>query len=331
MDTKWEWLKKIVGSHNVFVAKDKNIELAVTLWPSFLHFEKFAVHKDVSGIRMNTAMVDLASLDAEFGIANKIPNSVPLWFDVKGRQLRVTDVFESQDHLELEINHPIDVETPTPVLFKAGSDHCLLKELGDKNTIGCRRLVFEGGPAYRVKVGESLHIRDSSLRVMGPTFLDFEIEKIKKAKAAGIKRYYLSYVESQYDVDKFQEMIGRDCEIILKIESKAGLEFVSNFKKKDNISLMAARGDLYVEINKPHEIINALKLIIKADPEAMVGSRIFLSVVKDAIPECCDFLELAWLYEHGYRKFLLCDEICLKDELLTNAVRAFTVFKTTVE
>ncbi len=36
---------------------------------------------------------------------------------------------------------------------------------------------------------------------------------------------------------------------------------------------MAARGDLYVEINTPHDILNATKLIIEKDPEAIVGSR----------------------------------------------------------
>ena len=46
------WLKKILGT------KKRDVELAVTLWPSFPHFEKFAVHKDIAGIRMNTAMVD---------------------------------------------------------------------------------------------------------------------------------------------------------------------------------------------------------------------------------------------------------------------------------
>lgn len=302
----------------------KSLELAVTLWPSFPHFEKFAKRNDIAGIRMNTAMVDLDHLDAEFEIANKIPDSVPLWFDIKGRQLRVTESLEFKDHLEIKINHPIEVTTPTPVLFKAGSDHCLLKEVRNKN-----HLIFEGGPDYRVKVGESLHIRDKSLVTLGETFSEFEKKKIDKALKAGIERFYLSYVECQRDVDQFIELIGPNKEIILKIESVKGLEYVTKFKKKDNITLMAARGDLYVEIAKPHDIIAALKLIIKADPEAMVGSRIFLSVVKDTVPECCDFLELAWLYDQGYRKMLLCDEICLKENLLLAAVMAFNAFRTT--
>jgi|SRR5581483_4041204 len=317
------WLQQL------FTKPKRKLELAVTLWPSFPHFEKFATSKDIAGIRMNTAMVDLDSLDAEFGIATKIPNSVPLWFDVKGRQLRVTEVFEFPDHLELKINHPIEIPAmryrAIPVLFKAGSDHCLLSEIKDNN-----HLIFHGGPEWRVKVGESLHVRDKSFKSFGPTFLDFEKKKIEKALKAGIKRYYLSYVESQKDVDEFIELVGKDAEIILKIESLKGLEYVSKFKKKDNLTLMAARGDLYVEIDKPHDIIAALKLIINKDSEAIVGSRIFLSVVKDAVPECCDFLELAWLHEHGYYRMLLCDEICLKDELLSNAVMAFNAFRTTI-
>lgn len=89
---------------------------------------------------------------------------------------------------------------------------------------------------------------------------------------------------------------------------------------------MAARGDLYVEVDKPHEILNAMKLIIKKDPEAFVGSRILLSVI-NPVPECHDFSDLAWLYDIGYRKMMLCDEICLKEELLNRAVSVLDAFR----
>ena len=38
--------------------------------------------------------------------------------------------------------------------------------------------------------------------------------------------------------------------------------------------------------------------------------------------------ELAWLYDIGYRSMMLCDELCLKDELLELAVSAFDAFRT---
>ena len=106
------------------------------------------------------------------------------------------------------------------------------------------------------------------------------------------------------------------------------------------------------------------KLIISKDPEACVGSRILLSVVNDIrnrkvvdavkeirsidltasdpdksieatllslinrdIPSCADFCELAWLYDIGYRNMMLCDELCLREDLLDVAIGAFDAFR----
>jgi len=300
----------------------KNLEFFVTLWPTFPHFSKFATDYRLSGIRLNSAMIKTNELDNELEIANSIVGHLPLYFDVKGRQLRVSDVDPSKNHLELKLNHPIKAKTPSVVLFKAGADYALLKEIKDGN-----HLIFEGGPEYMVYPGESLHIRDPELIVDGPTFLPYEIEKIEKAKKAGFDRYFLSYAESQRDIDQFRDFVG-DSEIIAKIENLKGLEYVAReFKKQPNLSLMAARGDLYIEVDKPHHILDALKLIISKDPEASAGSRFLLSVIHDAVPSCADLSEMAWLYDIGYRKMMLCDELCLKDEPLSRAVNVLQSFR----
>ena len=57
----------------------------------------------------------------------------------------------------------------------------------------------------------------------------------------------LSYVEDETDVTSLREQVGDESEIVAKIESLKGLEYVLNrFKKTDNLSLMLARGDLYL-------------------------------------------------------------------------------------
>ena len=138
----------------------------------------------------------------------------------------------------------------------------------------------------------------------------------------------MSYVENQQDIDIFQEMVGKDAEIWLKIESIEGLKYVQNsFQKRDNLVLVAARGDLFVELNQPHHMIDALRLIISKDPQACVGSRLLLSVVDSPVPSCSDVLELAWLHDTGFRRMLLCDEICLKENLLSSAVAIFDGIK----
>jgi len=299
-------------------------ELMVTLWPSFPHFADFAADTRLGGIRLNSAMMSSSELDHELAIIKATPDPVPLWFDIKGRQPRVVEVHENDSYLDITLNHPIRVKTPTPVLFKAGADSALLERVeGDGS-----RLIFRGGPQFKVRAGESLHIRHPSFVIEGPLFTPAEVEKIAKVRAAGIKRWFLSYVEEQADVDQFLELVGHDAEVMLKIESKAGLIFTAReFVKKPNLTLVAARGDLYVEIDHPHQIAQKLRLIIDADPEAVVGSRILLSVVKEPVPSCADFIDIAWLMDIGYRRMMLCDEMCLKGDLLTTAVNAFDAFR----
>ncbi len=302
------------------------LELMVTLWPSFPHFQRFSQDGRLNGgIRLNSAMIELADLDKELRLIEEAAPTIPLYFDIKGRQMRTAWVDTDNDRfLDMRLNHPIKVKTPVPVLFKAGEDSALLVDVTEDG----HRLIFEGGPEFNVRVGESIHIRHPSLEVCGPLFTDAEKDKIAKVRAAGITRWFLSYVEEARDLDEFRELIGRDTEVRLKIESQRGLEYVrSDWKKQDGVSLVNARGDLYVELERPHEILAATKLIIEKDPEAVVGSRILLSTFHDPVPSCADFSELAWLHDIGYRRVLLCDEMCLKEDSLAAAVGAFQAFR----
>ena len=345
-----------------------NIKLLATLCPSFPHYAKYSADKRLVDIRFNSAQTDTFEMDKELAILKALnPKELPI-FDVKGRQLRVVTVNENPEkNLDITLNHRINVKTPTGVYFKAEADFAVLDHLEEDG----RRLIFRGGPEKRVKPGESLHLLDDSLEVFPPWFSDIEKEKIAKAVAFGFKRFFLSYVENQAYVDEFLELVGKDAEVWLKIENKAGLRYVANeFVKKPNLILVAARGDLFVEVGRPHLITDALKLIIRKDPEACVGSRVLLSVipppgwreqimmtrlrkalmtVKNGVlsvdiikeildtkqynrweaqtPSCADFCEMAWLYDIGYRKMMLCDELCLKEELFEAAMNAFDAFR----
>ena len=299
------------------------IELLATLQPSFPHFARFARDERLGGIRLNNPHWTAEELADELRLAAEAKPTVPLYFDVKGWQLRVIETHFNEKYLDITINHPIQVKTPTMVIFKAGADEALLVRIEE----GGRRLIFRGGPKYLVRPGESMQIRDASLKVLGEQFTPEEVAKIEVAKAAGITRYFLSYAECQADVDRLRALVGPDAEIRIKIENQKGLAFVANhFVKGPNVSLVAARGDLYVEVARPHDIMNALQLIVEKDPEACVGSRIMLSVIHEPVPSCADFLELAWLYDSGYRSMLLCDELCLNGDLLATALNACTSF-----
>jgi len=301
-----------------------DLKLLVTLWPSFPHFQRFATDDRIAGVRLNSAMMSSSELDTELELVAKSGSKTPLFFDVKARQMRVEKVYENDSHLDITLNHPISVATPTEVLFKAGADWAVLDHLEEDG----KRLIFQGGPQFNVLPGESLHIRHPSLRVRGSIFTPIELEKIAKVKKAGFTRWFLSYVECQQDVDEFQELVGHDAEVWLKIESKKGLDYAArDFRKKPNLTLVLARGDLYVELERPHEILNATRLLLQKDPEACVGSRLLLSTIADAVPTCADWNELAWLCDLGYKRLMLCDEMCLKEPLLARAVNAFSEFR----
>jgi len=334
--------------------KDKqHLECLATLSPEQPQFVRFMNDSRLSGLRMNNIALPTEDLRHALEWTKTQKITVPLFGDAKGRQLRVVKAIELPDHLELIINHAITVNTPTPALFKAGTDSALVERLEDDGT----RLVFRRGPRYKVRDGESLHLRDRSLRVVDSLFTEVEKEKIALIRKAGITRWFLSYVEEKRDIAEFQELVGKDAEIWLKIESEKGLEYVAHdWVKRDNLILVAARGDLYVEVERPHLVVDALKLIIEKDPEACVGSRILLSLTDapvptdlllyalklaetnpeecvkrlkcifstmtagSPVPSCADMMDIAWLYEHGYRKMLLCDNLYLKEEWLDTAL-----------
>jgi hypothetical protein len=84
--------------------------------------------------------------------------------------------------------------------------------------------------------------------------------------------------------------------------------------------LIAARGDLYVEVPRPHQIAPALKTIIKADTEAVVASRIFDSLAWQTVPVSADITDVAFLLEIGYREFMLGDQVCMKRDSVMEAL-----------
>lgn len=292
-----------------------NIEIMATLWPDMGHYEYFAKHPLMRGIRLNTAMAEEKTLPYQLDFAVKKSYGTPLYFDVKGRQIRITKVYDNTENLELDINHPIEVNTPTVVLTKAGADSAVLAKVVDGN-----HLVFDGGPKFLLRPGESLNIRSSSLKVLGPLFTEQQLTFLDIAKKAGIGRFMLSYATRAEEMAELRKIVGDKAEIIAKIESPTGLDFSQSYKLGPREHYLTARGDLFVEMNKPHQILSATKKILKKDSNAILGSRILLSVTNDPVPSCSDINEIAWLLEIGYKRFMFCDGLCLQKESLERAI-----------
>jgi len=77
---------------------------------------------------------------------------------------------------------------------------------------------------------------------------------------------------------------------------------------------MAARGDLFVEVGRPPQVVGALRTIIQADSGAIVASRMLESLLTHPVPSCADIGDVAFLLALGYRAFMLGDSLCFRRE-----------------
>jgi pyruvate kinase len=234
----------------------------------------------------------------------------PLWVDLKGRQLRVVGA-AIPPYTEIRLSHPIRVQTPVDAYFSDGRERVRVAAVdGD-------RLILEDGPRRLVGPGESVNIVHPSLEVQG-SLTDTDREYLAAMAELGLDRVMLSYVESPEDVAEVQALLP-GAELVLKIESTAGLGFVRAHGRVHG-RLMAARGDLFVEVGRPHQVVGALREIVAADPEAVVASRLFESLADHPVPSSADIGDAAFLLEIGYRHFMLGDLVCFDRDAVLEAL-----------
>jgi pyruvate kinase len=284
------------------------ISAIVTIPPYASYIGEVAAHPLVSGLRLNTVM-PLRETYREV-LERLMKFNQPLWVDLKGRQLRVTEP-AIPPFTEVKLSHPIRVQTPVDVYFSDGTERVRVA------AVDGRRLILEDGPRRMVGPGESINIMHPSLEIEG-TLTETDHAYLSAMKALGLTKVMLSYVETQGDVDEIKKILP-DAEVVLKIETQNGLAFARKEKSRHG-RLMAARGDLYVEVLHPHKIVDAVRTIIHADPHAIVASRILDSLAWTPVPVSSDIGDVAFLLEIGYRNFMLGDQVCLKRDSVMEAL-----------
>jgi pyruvate kinase len=278
-------------------------------------------HPRVAGARVNTASKQERTPDQLVNFLKSKLSPKKLWIDLKCRELRITeDAVVPKDRLRL--SHPIDVNLPVRMYYNQGSQYLIVSEIIDGDQLVIKNP--SSSPAdFNIEfgVGASVNICDPSLKIDG-----FLTEKdrlfIEAAKKSDIHNYMASYVEKVADIEDILTIDDEAC-IVAKIESINGLEFVKKDYDKcsDIVRLMAARGDLYIEIDRPHQILKALRLIINKDKQAIYASRMLESIDdQEGIPKCVDIIDIGYGLELGYRSFLLGDDICSNEFSLKNAV-----------
>lgn len=280
----------------------------VTVPPYATFVEEVARHPLVRGLRLNTVMplkgTPHETLKRLSGLG------VPLWVDLKGRQLRVVGA-AIPPFTEVRVSHPVSVETPADCFFDDGREYARVMAVdGD-------RLILEDTPRRFVGPGESLNLVHPSLVVHG-TLTEVDKGYLAAMGELGLTRVMLSYCELPSDVDEVKSRLP-GAEVVLKIESLKGLDLALAQGDRQG-RLMAARGDLYVEVVEPHRIVRAMRAVIGADPQAWVASRLFPSLARGSVPEAQDLGDAAWLLSLGYRTFMLGDEVCLRRDSVLAAL-----------
>ncbi len=284
------------------------ISAIVTVPPYADFLAEVAAHPLVSGFRLNSVMPLRESHTEVLQRLQKFGQ--PLWVDLKGRQLRVVGA-AIPPYTEVKLSHRIQVETPVDAYFSDGDERVRVAAVdGD-------RLILADGPRRLVGPGESVNIIHPSLQIEG-TLTETDQSYLVAMKELGMTKVMLSYVECIEDVDEIKSLLP-NAEVLLKIETQRGLEFAKKNGAKFG-HLVAARGDLYVEVLRPHKIVSAVKTIIKADKDAVVASRILDSMAYQPIPVSADISDVAFLLEVGYRTFMLGDQVCLRRDSVMQAL-----------
>jgi pyruvate kinase len=284
------------------------VRAIVTAPPYAPFLEEVVAHPLVSGLRLNTVMPlregPREALERLRGLGR------PLWVDLKGRQLRVVGA-AVPPYTEVRLSHPIEVNAPVDAYFRDGRERVRVAAVdGD-------RLILEDGPRRLIGPGEGVNIVHPSLKVLG-TLTETDRAYLEAMRELGLRRVMLSYVEGREDVEEVRQLLP-GAEVIAKIETEGGLAYAREHGASHG-RLMAARGDLYIEVLRPHRVVRALREVIDADPDAVVASRLFDSLAYHPVPESADVGDAAFLLTLGYRAFMFGDAVCLQRDSILEAL-----------
>ncbi len=298
------------------------LNLIVTQGPYSTFLKEIILIEEISGIRLNTIMpIKEGKIEDKLRELRMVLSSKTLWIDLKTRQLRIKE-FANTPYTAITISHKIKVNTPTLVYFDNGNITGKLVEV-DGN-----KLILEDYVGRILGPGESVNIIDESLEYIDSSAMtELDLKYIDVCRNQGIKHFMLSFVESKKDIDLLRELYP-ECIIMSKVENKVGLENIDEISRNSDY-VMAARGDLYIELDYPHQIIKALKKIYDVSKDkAFAASRMFSSLLNKPFPSCSEIMDIGFLKEMGYTNFLIGDDICFKREVLIRAINIFrSIFK----
>jgi len=231
-----------------------------------------------------------------------------LYVDLEGRQLRVAR-WTPFDSGVVILNRDFSVNPPARIFVRnAGWFDLVAANPAD------RKVYLENGPDlgnYYFGESQSAHVIGGDFKVAG--YLGgLDDDYIETSKKLGIDRFMLSFVEEQADLDEFYSRFSKKermkLSLVLKIESQKGVNFIKDRLMPVNEWLMAARDDLFISFgDKPIGIFEALKLIVKTDPNAIVASRILHGFQSSGSVTMGDISDVILMSKIGYKHFMFSD------------------------
>lgn len=297
------------------------MEIIATLPPPHLaRMREVAANPNIDFYRFNTGAKTPYSPKETI---QKILEHVPiekLWIDIKGRQLRI-DMWAVYPFGDIVLNRDIKVDVPAKIYFRNDDISTIVDVQG-------RKIFADPGPRYYVGTGQAVNIQGNNFEVLGCYLTDTDKEYIRAGRELGVHKYMLSFLEKPSDIAEVLA-IDPEAEIGGKIESLPGLEFIKNdcSWSEKNIRLIAARDDLFINIGSDKkQIFDALKLIIKQDPKAVVASRLFTSLEKGNDLTLSDLSDICLMQDMGYGSFLLSDGLCSNPAALRQAISILRTF-----
>ena len=267
----------------------------------------------IYGVRWNTGIVSPYDEYETLKIIKEFCETYnkKFWVDLKGRQLRVIE-WGNPLYSAIKLNHSIEVNGPATVLLRGEKPLELVKSMGNE-------IFINPIPHNAVGAGQSVNILGKDVKING-YLTDKDKIYIDACRRLGIKDIMASFVESISDVVEIKMAHG-NCNVVCKIESEKGIK---NIEDLDGLSLMAARDDLYIELQNPYYMNYALHKIIEKDKEAICASRIFTSLEYSPKISFSDFEDIENMYSMGFRYFMLCDNVC--NYVFEEAIKGWEVF-----
>lgn len=277
--------------------------ILIATLPSLNNMEKVQKvfrNSHISEVRFNTGGQTPYSIEETLDILRNlsIKYNKKLWIDIKGRQLRVTK-WADPLYSCIEISHRVQVSYPALVYFRNG-DRVNITHIKDGN-----KLFVDPLPRQALGAGQSVNILAKSIEIDG-YLTEKDEQYLRACRKMDLNCIMASFVETFDDLAQILQILPNS-EIVSKIESLKGMDFITQYNV---INLMAARDDLYLQSGQNYSMLSHLKTIISRDSGAICASKIFLSLEKRETVDLADFADLELMYRMGYRKFMLCDNVC---------------------